>query len=368
MKFCKIIINTESDAVKIQSFVIDPSAGYLFLAKYDPKSREGAGLLRYSMDGSNMTNLLNDKLFYPNDLTLDVAMKTVYFLDHYFDFIQQCDYDGSNRKFLQKLPLMKFQRIVFFEDTFYGVLSKNATIAQVRKSSTLFKKILAENLETYPKILKIFHQQIQPLTPVSRVCTANHKCDHLCIPILENDEKNNSILVDKCICQEGFRLENGKCKIFESKQFLMYVQSQPRMLKAVDVVSSQSQVITPIIGLKTNIAFDVDLMDQVIFYTSYSDINSGSNSVIEFQSFNGSNRGSLKGNSFGTIQSIAYDWIGKNLYFTSQSPKMIIGAAKRFKDKEDALIKTLITKNLIGPCSLALDPQNGKKFKKLKKS
>ena len=360
MKFCRIIIkSTKNDTVKLRHFAIDPNSGYLFLSKHDPRSRVGAGVQRYLMDGTSMINLLSDKLFYPNDLTLDIATKKIFFLDHYFDFIQQCDYDGSNRQFLQKLPLMKFHLIAFFENTFYGAVNKNISVVQVSKSSTLFKKILADNLEAHPKIVKIFHQQIQPMTLKTQICERNHKCDHLCVPFLDPTENLKAKIVEKCLCREGFKLENGKCKMRDSRKFLMYVQDYPKMLKAVDIVGSDELVIAPIIGLKTNIAFDVDLTRKLIYFTSYSDFNSSENNIVEFQSFNGSNRGVLKA-SFGAIQSISYDWVGKNLYFTSQNPKTRIAAAKQSTQPNDVIIKTLINKNIIGPCSLALDPEKGK--------
>lgn len=107
MMFCRIIISSsKNDFVKLKAFAIDANSGFLFLTKFDPRSRKGAAIQRYSMDGKNMNSLISEKLFYPNDLTLDIAMKKIYFLDYYFDFIQQCNYDGSKRQFLQKLPLI----------------------------------------------------------------------------------------------------------------------------------------------------------------------------------------------------------------------------------------------------------------------
>lgn len=355
MKYCRIIVrSTRNDTAKLRHFAIDPDSGYLFLTKHDPRSRVGASVSRSLMDGSSLISLLTDKMFYPNDLTLDIAMKKIYFLDHYFDFIQQCDYDGGNRQFLQKLPLMKFHRIAFFENTFYGAVNKNISVVRVSKSLTTLKKVLAENLEAHPKIVKIFHQQVQPTLRNPHICSTSHNCEHLCVPMLES-----SRIVEKCLCREGFKLENGKCKLRDSKKFIMYVEDYPRTLKAVDIDGVDEQVIAPIIGLKTNIAFDVDLTDKVIFFTSYSDLNSSENGIIEYHSFNGSNQGILKG-SFGAVQSISYDWVGKNLYFTSQTPKTRIAAVKRDFETQEAKIKTLISKNLIGPCSLALDPENGK--------
>lgn len=363
MKFCRIIIkNSVSETVKLRTFVIDPTSGYLFLTKYNPKSNVGADLLRYSMDGQNPISLLTDKLFFPNDLTLDVAMKKIYFLDHYFDFIQQCDYDGTNRQFLQKMSTIKFQRISFFENNFYGIAFKNMTVNQVSKAS-MSQKVLFDELDVHPKMVRIFHQQIQPMAKNSTICSSKNKCEHLCVPMLEPMNGFVQKLVEKCLCREGFKLENGKCKLRESRQFLMYVEDSTKMLKTVDIDGSDQQILAPIMGLHSNIAFDVDLVGKVIYFSSYnpsySHRNKSGTNVIEFQSFDGSSRGVLKGN-FGEVQTIAYDWVGKNLYFTSQTPKLKIAAIKIKAEKNVPIIKTLISTNIIGPCSLALDPERGK--------
>lgn len=110
MQFCRIIIrDTKSGAAKLRGFAIDPSAGFIFTTKHDPESRVGAVVLRFSGDGSQMKSLLQEKLFFPYHVTLDVAMKRLLFLDHFWEnFIQQIDYEGGSRRFLQRLPLIRF--------------------------------------------------------------------------------------------------------------------------------------------------------------------------------------------------------------------------------------------------------------------
>lgn len=367
MKHCRIIVKS-TDTVKLRKFTIDPTSGFLFLAKYDSKSRVGAGILRYSLDGQNMKSLLKEKVFYPIDLSLDVAMKKVYFLDHYFDFIQVCDYDGNNRKFLTKFTkFAKFQksisskvhfhRILYFENNFF-VADKN--ISMIQASST-FKKSLSENLEAPPKMLKLFHQQIQPPSRFE-ICTSNNKCEQLCIPSPETPQGSSSRLVENCLCKEGYKSDNGKCKLSEARQFIMFVHDYPKTIVAVDTDGNGESLFSPIIGLKPNIAFDVDINRKQIYFTSFTSNERNTNNVIEFRSFDGATRGSLKG-EFGAVQSIQYDWVGKNLYFTTETPTTRIAVVKTETGKSDsAMIRTLIDRNIIGPCSLAIDPENGLMF------
>lgn len=274
MKNCRIIIQTsQNDPIKIRSFAIDPTSGYIFLTKFDSNNRTSASIMRNFLDGTNDISLIKKKIFYPHDLTIDIAVKKIYFLDYYFDFIQQCDYDGSNRKFLQNIPLMKFHRIAFFENMFFVAINRNTSIVQISKSHSNFKKALAENLKSNSKVLKIFHQQTQPNVN-TKVCASDNKCEHLCIPTVE-DINGMPKLIAKCICKEGFTLENGKCTLKDSRKFIMFVQeySKSKTLKAIDTDDLTEQIISPIVGLKSNVAFDVDLNNRLIYFSSYSDSN-----------------------------------------------------------------------------------------------
>lgn len=271
MTNCRILIqNNQNNSIKMRAFALDPTLGYLFVVKYDAANRTSASFERFGLDGQFNKSLLNRKIFYPHDLTLDVAVKKIYFLDYYFDFIQQCDYDGNNRKFLQKLPLMKFHRITFFENMFFGAIDKNTSIIQISKSSMTFKKPLATNLKMNTKILKIFHQQIQPSIKLN-VCSENNSCDHLCIPEIEEVNKVKK-LKEKCICKEGYILEDNKCILKDSNSFIMFVQEygKMRILKAIDPKNSTENVISPIIGMKQNVAFDVDLNQKLLYFSYFS--------------------------------------------------------------------------------------------------
>ena len=268
MTNCRIIIESMSNETsKYRFFAIDPNAGFLFLTKHDSANKTKAGLIRYLMDGTEAKSLLSEKFFYPNDLTLDLAMRRIYFLDHYFDFIQQCDYDGGNRKFLQKVPLMKFHRITFFENSFYGAVSRNFSVVQITKSSSTYKKFLAENLEANTKMLKIFHKLTQPsIRKGLQDITFKSNCEHLTIPYV-NQSSNPPKLIQRCLCKEGFKLNgNEKCEQSKTKSFVMFVRKNPRMLKAVSV--DQEEVITPITNLNKDISFDVNLNDRIVYFSS----------------------------------------------------------------------------------------------------
>ena len=49
------------------------------------------------MDGSDRRVIVNDKIFSPSSVTLDLPTKRVYFSDGKMNYIEYCNYDGSGR-------------------------------------------------------------------------------------------------------------------------------------------------------------------------------------------------------------------------------------------------------------------------------
>lgn len=50
------------------------------------------------MDGSERTVIVQDKIYWPNGLTIDYANRLIYFMDAYLDYIDLCNYDGHHRR------------------------------------------------------------------------------------------------------------------------------------------------------------------------------------------------------------------------------------------------------------------------------
>lgn len=49
------------------------------------------------MDGTLRKVIVSTKIFWPNGLTLDIPNKRIYFADSKLDYIDFCNYDGSDR-------------------------------------------------------------------------------------------------------------------------------------------------------------------------------------------------------------------------------------------------------------------------------
>ena len=50
-----------------------------------------------NLDGTGKENLLTDKIVQPTAITLDLPSEKIYFADSRLDYINFCNYDGTNR-------------------------------------------------------------------------------------------------------------------------------------------------------------------------------------------------------------------------------------------------------------------------------
>lgn len=48
-----------------------------------------------SMDGSNRTVIITDKVSNPSALAIDLPVRRLYFGDSHYNYIKFCNYDGS---------------------------------------------------------------------------------------------------------------------------------------------------------------------------------------------------------------------------------------------------------------------------------
>lgn len=69
---------------------------FLFITEWSPS------LSRCNLDGSNRVIIATNKIFYPSEITLDLANEHVYWIDTFTDFVERVDYDGNNRWSMKK--------------------------------------------------------------------------------------------------------------------------------------------------------------------------------------------------------------------------------------------------------------------------
>ncbi|OXB76843.1 UNVERIFIED_CONTAM: hypothetical protein H355_002536 [Colinus virginianus] len=151
----------------------------------------------------------------------------------------------------------------------------------------------------------------------------------------------------RCYCDEGYILEtNGRtCKVAESGNLLLLVASRNQIV--VDNITSQSHSIYSLIRDGRNIvAIDFDSVSDRIFWSDTTQDKIWS----AYQ--NGTDRKIVFDSGVTVTESIAVDWVGRNLYWTDFVLETIEVS------KIDGSHRTvLISENVTNPRGLVLDPR-----------
>ncbi|KAG1701225.1 Low-density lipoprotein receptor-related protein 2 [Nymphon striatum] len=294
-----------------RGLAIDPSEGQriIFWTDWGESPRiESCG-----MDGTQRKTIIDTKIYWPNGLTLDLPTKRVYFADSKLDYIDMCNYDGSGRQqvLANSHYLLHPHSLTIFGDTLYWTDRQLNRVLSCRKFRGENQTIVS-HLVSQPLGIHVSHPVLQPLveTPYLMVMKSSQIVD---VSLLPGD---TSI---------GY--------------------------------------FTPVIGIENGNALDYDKKEGNIFWVQYDEDDE--NGTIYQVSLKGGNQTKFFPNGMiGSPYTIAFDWIGRNLYIGNRQESNIEIA------KVDGDLK--YTKIILGndgtekgvgtPKSITLDPMDGRLY------
>uniref|UniRef100_A0A182SIS6 EGF-like domain-containing protein n=1 Tax=Anopheles maculatus TaxID=74869 RepID=A0A182SIS6_9DIPT len=308
MAHCAIVVEALSEVLRPRRMALDPTKGFLFFSKW------GSGdvsIERSLLDGTNRSSIVQKKIITPLDISLDLVMQHVYWIDAHLDTVQRVNYDGSGRWFPKRSTnfMINFQTLYaldVFERTIYMASWQNGSIVALN-GTTGEARIVVPNA-SHAVHLHVFHRQKQP--EVAHPCRIqNGGCDQLCIPVW----KKIGVAIAQCI--------------------------------------KSQEAIVPVTNLGSHITFDYHVEDQLIFF-SHSNKDSPS-FRIEAQKLDGTGR-ELILESPGSCDGISYDWLGNNIFWTD-SDRNHISVVKLGPKRS----RYTILRHLYAPKSIVVDPKQG---------
>uniref|UniRef100_A0A8C2HXH6 Low-density lipoprotein receptor-related protein 1-like n=1 Tax=Cyprinus carpio TaxID=7962 RepID=A0A8C2HXH6_CYPCA len=347
---CVILLDLELYNPK--GIALDPAMGKVFFTDYGqiPKVE------RCDMDGQNRTKLVDSKIVFPHGITLDLVSKLVYWADAYLDYIEVVDYEGKNRHtIIQGLLIEHLYGLTVFENYLYATNSDNANM-QPKTSVIRVNRFNSSDFQVVTRVdkggaLHVYHQRRQPAVR-SHACAPDQfgkpgGCSDICL--LGNSHKSRT-----CRCRSGFSLgSDGKsCKKPEHELFLVYGKGRPGVIRGMDMHARvYDEHIIPIENLNNPRALDFHAETEFIYFadaTSY---------IIGRQKIDGTERDIIVKDGIHTVEGIAVDWMGQNLYWTDDGPKKTISVAKL--EKASQTRKTLIEGKMTHPRAIVVDPSHG---------
>ncbi|XP_006902182.1 PREDICTED: low-density lipoprotein receptor-related protein 2 [Elephantulus edwardii] len=329
-----------------RGIAVDPTIGYLFFSDWRSLSGEPR-VERAFMDGSNRKNLVKSKLGWPAGITLDLVSRRVYWVDCRFDYIETVTYDGLQRKTVTyggtAIPhpygITLFEDQIFFTDwTKMAVMKAN--------------KFTEPNPQVYyhsslrPYGVTVYHSVRQPKVP--NPCGNNNGgCEQICV--ISHISDNNG-LGYRCKCTFGFDLAADHHHCVAVSKFLLF-SSQVSIRGIPPNISSQEDVIIPVTRKYSYfVGLDYWAQEKAIFFTDFAQ------DTICKQNIDGTGREILTANRVENVESLTFDWISKNLYWTEPSYRSI--SVMRLADKS----RREIIRHLNNPRAIVVHPIMGYLF------
>ncbi|XP_050540895.1 low-density lipoprotein receptor-related protein 1 [Daktulosphaira vitifoliae] len=340
MQYCNILININLN--RPRSIALDPTKGYMFFTKW---GQFPAMVERAYLNGQGRQSLVDHKVVYPYGLTVDIPSEHVYWVDTYLDFVDRINYDGTNRKTIQKgFPVINLYDISVFENYLYVTSWRLQGVIKLNKFNSSSYESLVTN-SSRPFTIHVYHRQTQP-EMIHPCMNDNGGCDHICITAYKDKKP-----IAHCLCQPGFQQISGKCISFKLSAFLIFGKSNPPMIKGISMNPQkyQAQIILPLIEGRMPTSIDYDVKTKSIYYSG------GKNNGIERIKLNGTKSESIKKLPDMNCEGLAIDWIGRNLFWVDES----LGTVNIFKLDDPSKQRILVSNKLYHPRSIVLDPKNG---------
>ncbi|XP_076861463.1 low-density lipoprotein receptor-related protein 1-like isoform X3 [Brachyhypopomus gauderio] len=159
-----------------RAVAVDVRYGYLYWSDWGDKPHIG----RIGMDGTNRSVIVEERITWPNGLTLDFINDRIYWADAREDYIQFANLDGTSRHMVLSQDIPHIFAMTLFEEFIYWTDWETKSINRAHKTQGSNKTLLISTLHR-PMDIHIYHPYRQPEV-VNHPCqTENGGCSNLCL-------------------------------------------------------------------------------------------------------------------------------------------------------------------------------------------
>ncbi|KAK5872291.1 hypothetical protein PBY51_013006 [Eleginops maclovinus] len=159
-----------------RAVAVDVRYGYLYWSDWGDTPHIG----RIGMDGSNRSAIVEDKITWPNGLTLDFINDRIYWADAREDYIAFASLDGSNRHTVLVQDIPHIFAMTLFEEYIYWTDWETKSINRCHKTLGTNKTVLISTLHR-PMDVHIYHPYRQPEVAGHPCQDNNGGCSNLCL-------------------------------------------------------------------------------------------------------------------------------------------------------------------------------------------
>ncbi|XP_068223129.1 low-density lipoprotein receptor-related protein 1 isoform X3 [Palaemon carinicauda] len=326
---------------------LDPRVGMLFWTDWE---EERSRIESCSMSGEYRRTVINVSEIsgggWPNGLTLDYALRLIYWIDAKSDSIHAAMYDGSHhREILREHHLLShpFAITLFGNYVYWTDWRTNSVISANKFNGSDIRDI--QRTITQPFDIHVLHPSRQPRDGPNPCAKNNGGCSHLCLLSFNGTYQ--------CNCPHIMSLGPDEKTCIRNEKVLLF--SRPDEIRGVDLSKPTHDIIPRISVPKVQYASQLDFDSKTKkIYWADSKMNE-----VKRASLTGGPIETVIDTSLEAPRGFAIDWLSNNLFVTSNGGKSNNIYVATLNGE---FLIPVIKENADDPLSLAVDPYEGKIF------
>ncbi|XP_060064287.1 prolow-density lipoprotein receptor-related protein 1-like [Ylistrum balloti] len=325
----RILLDTNMETPK--AITVDPKEGYMF---WSDNYKGSTRVERAYLSGEQREVIVSTSLLSVGDVYADVLEKRLYWTDRGRYTIERCMYDGQQREIIHRQNNHIFSDIM--TDFVHICVTEEYldTLLCMYKGSSEY--VLLEKYDRQPYGLEIFDSSRKPRS--TDKCAVK-TCQHFCVPTPAGAT---------CVCKNGYTLQGDgvSCTVDHDvplKGLLVGNNTHICVIDILGLVTYPLKSPTCFIENLQDLAFlSVDVKTMDVYF-----VDTGTNSI---NSFNLRTKRTISLASTGLVSGLAYDWFGRNLYWTETDTKKIKLVSVTTRASSDFSTSTL------SPSDVTVDP------------
>ena len=334
-KYQKLLFWTDLDQPRAIALV--PSQKFIIWTDWG----ESPKIERASMDGDKNSRLVlvNERIFWPNGLTVDIENNLIYWVDGNLHFLDVMNLDGSGRRtILKDLPypysITYINKKLFWSDWNVG------SINYYDLENGEHKELI--DAPDVPITVRAWEKSLQQIG-VNPCRVNNGNCSHLCL--LSTNSRGYS-----CACPTGVKLlTETQCADGPQNVIFLVQRSQ---ISRISLDSPDFTSFPLSLGrVRSAISIDYDPVDDFIYWSDEEQ------HTIKRSRQDGTSIGDVVNTEIKQPDGIAVDWIARNLYWADSGSDRI-----EVCRLNGLYRRVLIHENLEEPRDVAVAPTLGWMF------
>ncbi|KAL3854471.1 hypothetical protein ACJMK2_013739, partial [Sinanodonta woodiana] len=332
-------------------------------------------IVRSYLDGSNKSTLVRYGVINPSGITIDISTHDVYWVDVVADAVQLVSFNGANRRYFQSNLPNPVGVAVLGNYVIWADRNLKQILKARKDNSTRSTKVVKNGLANL-RAIAIFDNSLQPTeggrknmgsdiscqlitlgypwkpcldvdnSSISPCSVNNGDCEQLCFSLPNKTEP-------RCACSIGNLDKDGKHCVSPSEFLVFAAETDIRSLSLNPNITSFP--LPSLYGLNGAVALDFDFTENYLYFSQVgakkiNRVKKGSTKIEEIK-IQVTDR--VTGQAQATVaEGIAFDWIGKKLYWTDVTGGRIISM------NPDGSSKVTLA-NVLSPRAIAVNPCRG---------